>query len=316
MAATPEDLRIERESYTVTYLEVIKLFSKNPDGLMCVVEGKDTAYYSPRLEQWLVHNNRKMDVFFFDASGRSSVLDVRGAIERNRSLSSAKCMFFVDRDFDLDSPAEDRQDTYITDGYSTEYYYFGRDFIYRVIESEVFENKISANEREIVDNMVDIYSELEKSYLESALDFNSWVLAQRKKMPPRVSLRTLDKIKSVDCCIATRKCSLTITMSDLESLPMRDAHPTSDEISTARDSLMKKDFSTAFRAKQHGFFVLAFINSLCSVINEKSTDLVLDKNVGVQCSSKKFLSDFSRFAVTPKSLVDFFDRYRDAKLAA
>jgi len=316
MAATPEDLRIERESYTVTYLEVIKLFGKNPSGLMCVVEGKDTAYYSPRLEQWIVHNNEKMDVFFFDASGRSSVLDVRGAIERNTSLSSSKCIFFVDRDFDLDDPAEGRVDTYITDGYSTEYYYFGRDFIYRVIESEIFENKISANEREIVDNIIDIYAELEELYLESALEFNAWVLAQRKKMPPRVPLRTLDRIKSVDCCVTTRKCGLAITITELEALPMKDAHPTKDEISAARDSLIKRDFSTAFRAKQHGFFVMAFINSLCSAINDKSADLVLDRNASVQCSAKKFLSDFSRFAVTPKSLVVFFDRYRDAKLAA
>src|SRR5688572_10926387 len=140
MASNPEDLRKLRESYSVVYLQIIKISASDPNALNVCVEGKDAPFYKPRLLAVVCRRDDMFRVHFHNCGGKAAVLSVREAVDRNQSLRDALVVYAVDRDFS--NPAEYRRDdTFVTCGYSVENYFIGGEVIRRVVEEYIYNEK-------------------------------------------------------------------------------------------------------------------------------------------------------------------------------
>lgn len=313
---TTEELRAERGASNVTYLELIKLSNREPGSLLCTVEGKDSPYYEPRIRQWAVHRAFDGAVRLLNASGKRAVLQVRDAVQRNPALSSVRAIFIVDRDFDTDREFAS-ENTYVTDGYSVEFFYFGRNFVERVFESCIFNQKVYGETRDKLSAILDIYVDLEQKYLDNAFEFNAWTLAQRRLNKKRVSLGHIDKTRYFEICAVHRISKFDVPRETLESLDdERNNLPSDEQLDEARKILSAVDKAVFFRAKQHALFVISFLESTLSAIRNKEDNFVFDEFNIIQLSIKNFIDTFSSYAETARSLLDFLDLYYSRKIAA
>ncbi|HZH39259.1 MAG TPA: DUF4435 domain-containing protein, partial [Bacillales bacterium] len=93
-----EKLRKSREKAQVAYQEFAVSTRKGKDGLFCFFEGKDNAYYVPRIKRFTDNYHP------INCGGRDEVLDVYRLITIHSEYDKYKKAFFVDRDFNEPLP--------------------------------------------------------------------------------------------------------------------------------------------------------------------------------------------------------------------
>ena len=88
-----DELRQSRGKAQVAYQDFILHTRANKEGLFCFFEGKDNAYYIPRVKQF---TNKYHPI---NCGGREKVLKVYDLINNHREYDQYKKAFFIDRDF-------------------------------------------------------------------------------------------------------------------------------------------------------------------------------------------------------------------------
>lgn len=88
-----DKLKQSRNKPQVAYQEFNLYTRQNKDGLFCFFEGKDNAYYVPRIKHFTDNYHPIM------CGGRDKVLDVYRLINIHREYDKYKKAFFIDRDF-------------------------------------------------------------------------------------------------------------------------------------------------------------------------------------------------------------------------
>ena len=90
-----EALRTSRKRPSVAYQEFMLYVGKQKSGLFCFFEGKDNAYYVPRIKQVTQTYHP------ISCGGRNAVLRVYELITTHREYDKYNKAFFIDRDFNL-----------------------------------------------------------------------------------------------------------------------------------------------------------------------------------------------------------------------
>jgi hypothetical protein len=317
MASSPEELRGFRESYSVFYREVVKLHACDPGLVICFYEGKDSAFYRPRIEQWKVFRALPNGLEGFDCGGKKVVLDVRGAVDANRSLNNCLCLYFLDRDFDRAPSGHCRTDTYVSDGYSVEFHYFGVEFFSRVIQDAFFANRVLEAERNVFDQLLSIYLALEEGYLSAARPFNHWAYAVRARFDtPRVPFEPFDHGNFIQIDVDQLTVTMPGTVEEFEAMAPVVPSLGDHEWVLADAWLVNADPALDYRGKQHAWFILNLLETL-GIMCRTGREPFLDKTkVSHRFSMKHFLADFSAFADTPASLLQFLNGFYEAKMRA
>lgn len=253
-------------------------------------------------------------VELLNCGGKRAVLLVRDAVDRNDTLASVKCIFLVDRDFGDEADA--RVDTYVTDGYAVETYYFGREFARNVIHDVFFNGEVAGDKRATLDTVVETYEKMEAAYLASAQSFNQWAYALRRRRGPGVKLDPVDTMGCIVLDLAAQTACFAYTTEELNALIEPAPAVEGDELASAEEWIGQANPRMDYRGKQHLIFMLAFLEN-CALRCRKGEMPFEEKlKVAQRFSPKTVLRDLSAFATTPHSLLDFLNRYHDEKLAA
>lgn len=313
MAITPEGLREARNSYVVTYVEIVRILEKDEQVFLGVVEGKDAPYYLPRMVAWVAARGHEIVPRLVPASGKANVLAVRRALDENASIAENSVIFIVDKDFGHRGSAA-RTDTYETPGYSVESYYVSKDAIEKILRYEILEGRTTASIDRVIEEIVAVFCEVETLFCTEVRAFHFWSMAQRISGAKRVSLSPYDRRSFCRVQLGPDEFEVEVKPFCANDLDDEEHHPTDEEVDAATTT--EPLALTDIRGKQAALLIIAFLEAaterLRAALSGDDAASVRTVEVGL----RSFVGKLSIHADTPADLYDFFDNFWATRAAA
>ena len=167
-----EKMREKRLSIAVKLIKIIKIYASKPNVFTCVFEGEDAKYYGIRLDSFLNGRERKN----ISCKGKGNLMSLKEKVDSHDDLSSAKVLYFADRDFDFaDIPSGN---IYFTPCYSVENLYVEKRVLKRILVDEFGFCEIEDSED--INNILNIYENLLSGTAHALLFLNAWIMCQNK----------------------------------------------------------------------------------------------------------------------------------------
>lgn len=292
-----EELRSGKENPSVAYTDFILHTRESKNGLFCFFEGKDNAYYVPRIMQFTKYYHP------IGCGGRSKVLEVYRLIKFHPEYNKYKKAFFIDTDFNPPLPPLSPP-VFETQCYSIENFYVSVDVLKEILKNLFHLSEVNKAHQEILQ----LYSERQKEFHEATVLFNAWYIClmdikNENKKPTGVNLD--ESLPKDFVKITLSKVSINYDLNKLKK--------TFPQALTVEDEKLAekiKLFSTCNQIKVfRGKYELQFLLTFLKLIQDKKTASYLFKekiksDLG-EISSKGILHTCSAFAETPKSLNDY-----------
>jgi len=105
------------ESYSIKFLELGRIYSKDSNIIICIFEGEDEKYFSQRITDALAPFTWQG----IDAGGKKSVLELYKHVSCHYEYKKSKYLCFIDRDFEDWFKNPDTSRIYVTPCYSKIY---------------------------------------------------------------------------------------------------------------------------------------------------------------------------------------------------
>ncbi|MBD2570857.1 DUF4435 domain-containing protein [Anabaena lutea] len=159
-----EKLKQSRDKSQVAYQEFALHTRQDKDGLFCFFEGKDNAYYSPRIKRFTDNYHLIM------CGGRDKVLDVYRLITIHSEYDKYKKAFFIDRDFNepllLHNPP-----IFETPCYSIENFYVSVNVFKEILKNEFHLSEVSDPAFQVC---ITLFKDRQEEFHQATTLFNAW----------------------------------------------------------------------------------------------------------------------------------------------
>jgi hypothetical protein len=298
------------KSYSVKFLELTRIYSKNKNNVICIFEGQDEKYFSSRIDSKIGKDNW----FGINSGGRKPVLDLYGIVSTHKIYSKSNYCCFIDHDFQdwFDNPNPQR--IYITNGYSIENYYVNESAFKKVLSSEFGVTEFNDHKVDFDKCIMKFNSRLEEFIL-YIQPFNCWVKAHRimeyKKQEPKIlnvtNIKTTSLIDvTIDKVVKKYEDKPETVFKDYEDLQLCTI-----ALTEAENSFKTKDLSLYFRGKQQLDFFRLFLMKLKEDKTSKNPSFFRTKGrVMLSLSKDNCISELSQYADTPDCLLSFLDNVK------
>ena len=302
-------------SYSVKFLELTRIYSKNKDNIICLFEGQDEKYFSSRID----FRVGKDCWFGINSGGRKPVLDLHKAVSSHPIYNRANYFCFIDHDFQdwFENPDPDR--IYITNGYSIENYYVTEACFKKVLSSEFGITEFNEHKVDYEKCIKKFNSRLEE-FNSLIYLFNCWIKAHRimeykNEAPKSLNIQNIKLTTLVDISLdkVTKKYEdkPEAVFKDYEDLQL-----CSTALNEAKDSFKAKNLSLYFRGKQQLEFFRLFIMKLKEDKGSKNPAVFSAKGrVTLNLSKDNCISELSQYADTPNCLALFLDNAKQSVAA-
>lgn len=168
-----EIMRKKRNTVQYCYLQYNEIRQKRPQAFIAFFEGHDAPYYLSYIAS-IVGSEPEQII----CGNKQKVIETHKSLKAKNVLKNAKTGFFVDRDYDDNAKLIDqRQDFYVTKGYSIENYYCTKRTFERILVNLMHYNCAHKDYDALVENYVD----LQKKYNNAILEFNGWYCSLKRK---------------------------------------------------------------------------------------------------------------------------------------
>lgn len=154
-------------------LGLLNIRAQLPHANIFVFEGEDdrSVYFN-----WMRALDRSIVYEPYTCKGKSGVLKLRAAVERDINELARGVYFFIDRDFDDLRGHELGSATYMTDGYSIE-----NDLVSCEVVDEILKIEINCQGRpEVRDQLVTMFSSAYSAFLRCSADVNFVIFCMRR----------------------------------------------------------------------------------------------------------------------------------------
>ena len=297
-------------SYSVKFLELTRMYSKNTDNVICIFEGQDEKYFSSRIDLKVGKGNW----FGINSGGRKPVLDLYEAVSTHNIYSKANYCCFIDHDFQdwFINPNPDR--IYITNSYSIENYYVTESSFKKVLSAEFGITEFNEHQADFEKCIKEFNSRLEE-FISCLQPFNCWVKAHRimehkKQAPKKLNVQNIKTTSLVDV-------SIDKVAKKYEDKPetvfkdYQDLQLCSTALTEAEDYFKTRDLSLFFRGKQQlDFFRLFLIKLKEDKISKTPSFFGAKGRVMLSLSKDNCISELSQYADTPDCLLSFLDNVK------
>ncbi|MCG7546257.1 DUF4435 domain-containing protein [Pseudoalteromonas sp. MM17-2] len=310
------ELRIASQSYSVKFLEFIKIKAKDNNVLACIFEGEDSKYYCGRLNNLLTGH----DWAGIDAGGKHEVLKLYQTIQNHPSYKTSSYVCFIDKDFEdwFSNPDEER--IYVTPCYSIENFYISDDVLKRVLTSEFGISEFGDYKVDF-HNVMNLYEQHSHKFSHEISPLMHWIKAHRlmmrdNKSPKKINVRNLKTDKVV--AISLNEVQRSFDSSDISSVfpELTNADICTEALKEARETLNLENWKSDYRGKQALDFFRAFLNRLKQDLTSKEPQFFSNKgNVRLALSKENLISELSQYADTPECLREFIEKL-NTQLAA
>lgn len=298
-----EQLRLSKDKATVAFHEFALSTKSLNNHLFCFFEGKDNAYYIPRIKPF----TSKIKPII--CGGREKLLKVYELIQNQYIYAKYRKAFFIDRDFNI--PRCNTEDSiFETPCYSIENFYVNQNTFKDIL---IHEFHLSESNDEEFSICLSLFIKQMQEFHKAILLFNSWYACLIDK-------RNNDGILTgVTLGEKMPKGFIDITLHTIQKKydfeKIKRTFPEAKEIS--EDELFRKisefekcDAKYIFRGKYQLEFLIAMIQQL--VDDSKKAKTVLNQKIkfsfdGV-LTHERALSIFSSYAETPEALTKFLEK--------
>ncbi|NEP44528.1 MAG: DUF4435 domain-containing protein, partial [Okeania sp. SIO2H7] len=273
---------------------------KAKEALFCFFEGKDNAYYVPRIKQF-TDNYQPIK-----CGGREKVLEVYHLIKEQAEYDKYKKAFFIDRDFNPPLPTHNPP-IFETPCYSIENLYVSVDVFKEILKNEFSLSEVSDRNYEIC---LTLFMERQKEFHSAVTLLNSWYacLIDLRNSEGRQTGVNLDDKLPKDFITFT----LESVASNYDLAKIKHTFPKAPEVTEKVLTQKLICFSNCechkeFRGKYEMQFLLVFIKLLLQ--DADKTQNYLNKKIkfsfGEKISNQQAINIFSGYAETPESLKEY-----------
>lgn len=280
-------------------LRLVNLRAEAPDAIIFVFEGDDDrgVYFS-----WVRYLDATFTYEPLTCNGKSGVLKLKEAVDRDAGNLAEGVYFFIDRDFD-DARGHGASDAlYMTDAYSIENYLVTSDVLDQVLSIEFHCDGIPGVRAAVIESFMQLYDE----FLRVTRDINfELFVARRLAIDLEQSLGSnIGKFVRIDLSSVVR---LEISAFDV----IRPRRPVTEDEKAA----LSAEFDALEpRSRYRGKFALAFLLRWLEILVR---DRVLGRDsihfADIPCEKRVRAGHFSSITLAPRarppsSFAEFFSR--------
>ena len=142
-----EQMREERNKYESVYIQFVDSQSYYNEYAFCFYEGDDAKYYDFRIKSKFGDK-----IISYQVENKFGVLKLLDLITKDKLDDNACTMFFVDRDYDLNTNYEN-ENLFVTPCYSVENFYVKKECLKKILQTEFKLNEIEINDGEVITNI-------------------------------------------------------------------------------------------------------------------------------------------------------------------
>jgi hypothetical protein len=306
-----DELRKSKNKPQVAFHEFALATGTRQNHLFCFFEGKDNAYYVPRIKRFT------NDYYTIKCGNKDAVLSVYAIIVNKPEYRKYKLGFFIDRDFDK-SIGSKTPPIFETPCYSIENLYVSLSVFKDILMNEFHLSEIT--DKQLYNDLSDLYETRQKEFHSAVLLLNAWYscLIDKKNsegIKTGVSFRDLN----LNECVHINLHNVTQNYN-IQSL--KDKFPNAIEIDEAtlnqKIELFKLlEHHKVFRGKYEMDFLLKIIKEML-LDSYKTKSVIKDKirfsfGDGSSLSQEQLLNIFEAYAETPYTLTEYIKTVTEAK---
>lgn len=293
-------------SYSVRFIEMTRIYSKDKSILICIFEGKDEKYYANILNsikgqgQWSGINT----------GGRSAVLKLAETIDQHPTYNKINYAGFIDRDYIDWFVNPNPNKIYVTPCYSIENLYVTESCFKQILSAEFDITEFNENSDDFT-KCLNVFENRLDEFVDGVEVFNIWVKAHRMmtRDDPTTRGLNLGNVKTKDIIkIDIDRSVLKYDTNDPSSVfkDISDFKLSADAIEEAANSFNNVDRARFFRGKQQIDFMRELLEKLKKDRNSQHPKFFSKtEKVQLTLSKDNIISELSQYAYTPPCLVDF-----------
>jgi hypothetical protein len=295
-----EKLRKSREKAQVAYQEFAVSTRKGKDGLFCFFEGKDNAYYVPRIKRFTDNYHP------INCGGRDEVLDVYRLITIHSEYDKYKKAFFVDRDFNEPLPPRNPP-IFETPCYSIENFYVSLDVFKEILINELHLSEVRDEAFQVC---IRLFTDRQKEFHEATALFNAWyacLVEIRNKTGNQTGVNLDDKLPKDFLDFTLDSVSAKYDFEKIKQTFPKASEVSEDTLNTKLAEFTNCDQCKFFRGKYEMLFVVTMIELILqdSSHPKKYIEQKINFAFGQKLSNEQAISIFSAYAETPETLNDY-----------
>jgi hypothetical protein len=299
-----DKLKQSRNKSQVAYQEFALHTRENKDGLFCFFEGKDNAYYVPRIKRFI--NNYHP----IHCGGREKVLEVYRLITIHREYDKYKKAFFIDRDFNKPLPPHNPP-IFETSCYSIENFYVSVNVFKEIIKNEFHLSEVSDPDFQVC---LTLFKDRQEEFHQATILFNAWyacLIEIRNTTGTKIGVELDDKFPKDFIYLTLDSVSVNYDLEKIKQKFPNAPEIPADTLNDKMEEFTNCEHDQVFRGKYEMWFLLIFLrlilidsNKSKLFISEKLT-FAFNKDYSSPSpilSNEQALKIFSDHAETPESL--------------
>ncbi|MEN9611796.1 MAG: hypothetical protein RLZZ628_2610 [Bacteroidota bacterium] len=301
-----ETLRKSKEKHTVAFEEFMLSTRRFSNSLFCFFEGKDNAYYVPRIKRF---TNNYCPI---KCGGRESVLEVHQLITNRTEYKHYKKAFFIDSDFN--KPLKPHQPPiFETPCYSIENLYVSVEVFKEILINEFHFSLIS--DAVLFKNCVQYFMDRQNEFHTAVRLFNAWyacLIAIRNETGTLTGVKLDDKLPKDFVEISLQSVRSNYDFDKIKTVfPM--ATPVSQiDLDAKLLAFANCDAHKIFRGKYELQFLIKFIQLILNdsirdkiVVTEKIKFAFGDAG---NLNNEQAINIFEGYAETPNILIEYLQQ--------
>jgi hypothetical protein len=296
-----EELRQSKNKPQVAFQEFALSTRKFSAHLFCFFEGKDNAYYVPRIKRFTEYYHP------IKCGSRDSVLKTHTLISNCPEYASYRKSFFIDRDFN--NPLQPMlPPIFETPCYSVENLYVSVGVFKEILTNEFHLSEVG--DEAAFNACIDLFIDRQKEFHRATMLFNAWyacLMEIRNTQGTHTGVNLDDKLPNGFIDISLQSVNAHY---DLERIKQNFPNSTTveeDVLSNKMFIFQNCECHKVFRGKYEMQFLTKFIQLLLQDSNSSKTVLQNKINFAFvdNLSNQQAMNVFEGYAETPESLIDY-----------
>jgi len=301
-----EELRKSKDKPQVAFSEFALSTRIFPAHLFCFFEGKDNAYYVPRIKRF---TNDYQPIL---CGGREKVLGVYRLIMNHIEYANYKKVFFIDSDFNLPLPAHNPP-IFETPCYSIENLYTSANVFREILINELHISEVSDITFE---TCMQLFTERQREFHDAVCLFNAWyacLIDRRNNERKKTGVNLEDKLPKGFIEFSLQRITTKYNFETIKQT-FPDATEISEEMLHAKFSdFLACEQRLVFRGKYEMQFLITFIDLMIkdSLTDQQFFKSKIDFSFYNTLNNEKAINVFSGYAETPENLLAYTQQATD-----
>ena len=296
-----KELRQSKDKAQVAFQEFALSTRKFSAHLFCFFEGKDNAYYVPRIKRFTEKYHP------IKCGGREKVLEIYEIITNRPEYEDYKKAFFIDRDFN--EPLKPNfPPIFETPCYSIENLYVSVDVFKDILTNEFHLSEVS--DQASFDVCISLFINRQQEFHSAVSLFNAWyacLIEIRNTSGKQTGVSLDDKLPKGFVDVSLQSVTTNYDLEKIKTIFPNATEVENEVLNSKLIAFQNCDSNKVFRGKYEIQFLIKFIQLLLQDSNSSKNILKSKINFafGDNLSNQQAINVFEGYAETPENLIEY-----------